>query len=612
MRRTTKGRFAVKWQGEPKQRVNLALTPTAWEALDRFAAQQGISRSELVERYARELGAGEPDAQPEQRASGYQAEEKILEPTVQAALLAERAARSQAEETLRRSEVAARLLTEVSTVLASSLLDYEAALEQVARLAVPDLADWCAIDLLEEDGSIRRVAVVHVDPAKIALGWELVRRYPSSLADTDGVIPRVLRTGQAEMGAVPDALLASVARDTEHLAILRQLGLKSYMVVPLVARGRLLGAISLVSAESGQYYTLQDRAFAEDFAHRAALAWDNARLYQEAQASSRMKDEFLATLSHELRTPLNPIIGFSQLLRRGKISGVAAERALEAIERNSRLQAHLVDDILDISRVMQGKLKVELCPLELHPIVVAIVEAVQPAAQVKAIQIETLLDTIPSPVLGDPVRLQQVVWNLLSNAIKFTPPGGRVEVRLTEPDPGHVQLSVHDTGQGISASFLPHVFERFRQADSTPTRQHGGLGLGLAIVHHIVELHGGTIWVDSSGPGQGSTFTVQLPLAVGLIDAALPQSSNSDTTAAFEGIQVLEVEKGSPLDGQTLAEANLRRRYGVLVQALQRNGRLMGFPDADFPLQVGDYLHVSGRVEDVERVRCLLIGLGEA
>ncbi|MBC8122342.1 MAG: GAF domain-containing protein [Gemmatimonadaceae bacterium] len=601
----------MKWQDEPKQRVNLALTSTAWEALDRSAAQQGTSRSELVERYARELGAGAPDVQPRQRSYRHQGEERILEPTLQATLLAEREARSQAEEALRRSEVAARLLAEVSTVLASSLLDYEAALEQVARLAVPDLADWCAIDLLDEDSSIRRVAVVHVDPVKIALGWELVRRYPLSLDDTAGVIPLVLRTGQVEMGAVPDALLASAARDAEHLAILRQLGLKSYLVVPLVARGRLLGAISLFSAESGRYYTLQDRTFAEDFAHRAALAWDNARLYQEAQAASRMKDEFLATLSHELRTPLNPIIGFSQLLRRGKISGVAAERALEAIERNSRLQAHLVDDILDISCVMQGKLKVELCALELHPIVVAVVKVMQPAAQVRAIQIETLLDATRGPVLGDPMRLQQVVWNLLSNAIKFTPPGGRVEVRLTEPVPGHVQLSVHDTGQGISASFLPHVFERFRQADSTPTRQHGGLGLGLAIVHHIVELHGGTIRVDSPGPGQGSTFTVQLPLADGLIDVTLPRSSDSDTTAASEEIQVLEVEEGSPLDGRTLAEANLRRRYGVLVQALQRNGRFIGFPDADFPLQVGDYLHVSGRVEDVEHVRCLLIGPGE-
>ncbi len=223
-----------------------------------------------------------------------------------------------------------------------------------------------------------------------------------------------------------------------------------------------------------------------------------------------MKDEFLATLSHELRTPLNAILGWGQVLRAGKLDEASAARALETIERNARAQAQLIADLLDISRIITGKLRLELKPVELHRVIEAALDSAGPAAGAKDIQLAVSLDPLTIPVLGDADRLQQVVWNLLSNAIKFTPRGGRIEVRLRESIPNAV-IRVTDTGVGIRADFLPHVFDRFRQAESSPTRSHGGLGLGLSIVRHLIELHGGAVEVDSPGEGQGASFTVKLP-----------------------------------------------------------------------------------------------------
>jgi signal transduction histidine kinase len=251
------------------------------------------------------------------------------------------------------------------------------------------------------------------------------------------------------------------------------------------------------------------REWAEQERARLLVMEQAAR--KHAEEANRIKDEFLATLSHELRTPLNAILGWVQVLRTGKLDEAASARALETIERNSRAQAQLIADLLDVSRIITGKLRLDFRPVELSRIIDAALDSVRPAADAKAIRLAVSLAPLASPVLGDSDRLQQVIWNLLSNAIKFTPREGRVEVRLWESRPNAV-IQVSDSGIGIRPDFLPYVFDRFRQAESTLTRSHGGLGLGLSIVRHLVELHGGTVDVDSASEGQGAIFRVSIPL----------------------------------------------------------------------------------------------------
>jgi len=651
-------------------------------------------------------------------------------------LICEQAARLEAEVQGLKSA----FLAEASTVLASSL-DYETTLVSVASLAVPVLADWCAVDILDEERVIHRLALAHCEPSKVELAWEINRRYPEKL-DSVGELPRVLRTGQSAIATeITDADLIAVAEDAEHLRMLRELGLNSSMVVPLIARGRTLGAITFVTAESNRQYSPAELPLLEDLAHHAALAVDNARLYREtqaarkvaertaernaslqavtaalsealtpaqvveavvnqgmkalgacagfialmtdnnknlevvhalgyppeivdagslypftasipltdavrsgkpltiesrevwteryphlatkydhnawadiplivegrtvggmsfsfpnartfseddcafmlalaqqsaqaierarayaaqrqaradAEAANRMKDEFLATLSHELRTPLNAMLGWTQLLRGRTLDEAKMVRALEIVDRNTKSLAALIEDILDVSRIMTGKLHLTARACELVSVIESAIEAVRPAAEAKTIQIEFFLDRSAGPVWGDTNRLQQVVWNLLSNAIKFTPRGGRVEVRLERsPDDSterlYAQIQVTDTGKGISPDFLPHVFERFRQENSTSTRSYGGLGLGLAIVRYLVELHGGTVQAFSQGEGLGATFTVQLPLlvesrelGVGSRDTVnhspVPILPNAPAHTPLDGLQVLIVD----------------------------------------------------------------------
>jgi CheY-like chemotaxis protein/two-component sensor histidine kinase len=246
-------------------------------------------------------------------------------------------------------------------------------------------------------------------------------------------------------------------------------------------------------------------------ARRTATALDNARLYQEAQEANRVKEEFLAIVSHELRNPLNSMLGWAQLLRKRRFEDPTVSRAIEIIERNAKLQRKLIEDLLDVSRIIQNQIQISLQSVHLVPIIDAVIETLQPTAQLKSIQIESILDPSIGQVFGDAERLEQAVWNLLSNAIKFTPNGGRVNVRLDGVG-SLAQITITDTGQGIHPEFLPSLFKRFRQADTSKTRSQGGLGLGLAIVRHLVELHGGSVYATSEGEGKGSTFTVQLPL----------------------------------------------------------------------------------------------------
>ncbi len=267
----------------------------------------------------------------------------------------------------------------------------------------------------------------------------------------------------------------------------------------------------------------------------------------EAEMANRTKDEFLATLSHELRTPLNAMFGWVHLLRTGKLDAATVERGLEVLDRNTRAQAQLIDDLLDMSRIVTGKLRLEVRPTELAPVVQAALDAIRPAAEARGVRLSAALSPDAGPVSGDPTRLQQVVWNLLANAVKFTPRDGWVEVRL-ERAGTQVQVEVRDSGQGVKAEMLPHLFERFFQADSTSTRTHGGLGLGLAIVRHLVELHGGTASAHSAGEGQGATFTVRLPVLAVRMGPSSPERPGPQAAwkpapgAGIRGLRVLVVD----------------------------------------------------------------------
>jgi len=445
-------------------------------------------------------------------------------------------ARRRTEDALRAAEEAQRFLAEAGELLASSL-DYETTLQSIAQLVVPYLADWCTIDVLDREGGIERVAVAHQDPERVERVREIVRRLPINPRAAEGV-GKVIRTGLPEVfPVITDEVLAAVYPEPEKLELVRRLGLRSAMIVPMRAHGRTLGAISLAAAETERRYGLSDLRLAEDLARRAALAFDNARLYREAQEVNRLKDEFLATLSHELRTPLTAILGWTSLLRTLKLDPETAASALETVERNAQSQRRLVDDMLDASRIITGKLRLDARPARLSHVVEAAAASARPAAEAK--RIEMMVETAGADgplVTGDPDRLQQVVWNLLSNAVKFTPEGGRVSVRL-ERAGGEAVVTVSDTGAGIRPEFLPHVFDRFTQADSSTTRAYGGLGLGLSIARHLIELHGGTIAAESRGEGRGATFRVRLPLheASGAADAARSGEVTKNQSAGATG-----------------------------------------------------------------------------
>jgi PAS domain S-box-containing protein len=329
-------------------------------------------------------------------------------------------------------------------------------------------------------------------------------------------------------------------------------------------RGELVSVLSLVLD-----VTAREKAEEE----RAALLIRERDARQHAEEADRLKDEFLATLSHELRTPLTSILGWASMIRNGEVEGSNASRAIETIERNARSQARLIDDLLDVSRIITGNLRLDLHPLNLAPIVEAAIDALRPTADVKGIHIRT--DSLSGECLvkGDPNRLRQVIWNLLSNAIKFTQRGGVVALDLRCVD-GTARLTVADTGEGISAEFLPYVFDRFRQAEGSISRKQGGLGLGLAVVRHLVELHGGSISAESAGLGYGSVFKVELPLAEERRDPARAEERRREVerrrsrsgTIRLDGVHVLLVEDDD--DSRKLLGTMLKR-YGARVTAMK-------------------------------------------
>jgi PAS domain S-box-containing protein len=420
-------------------------------------------------------------------------------------LTRERTARAEAEAARRRST----LVAEVSSALSS--LNYSIALERVARIAVPSFADLCVIRLIGDDHA-KQTVFAHVDPTKEILLKELASH--AGFADRHE-FSRVAMKGAEPIffPEIPDGLLERVSESPDQLAMLRRLGLRSGIVVPLRSGPRCHGVVCFGRgiAESRYRYARADLDVAEELARRIAVAVENAELYRRAQDANRLKDEFLATLSHELRTPLNAILGWAQILLGRRMDEAAVRRGLETIARNARTQVRLIEDVLDVSRIITGKLRLEGRRIDPALVVQAAHDSLKPTAEARRIRL--VLDMAPQPLLvyADPDRMQQVVWNLLSNALKFTPEGGLVTLKLTK-DAGMAVIEVRDTGMGIPPSFLPYVFDRFSQADASSTRKFTGLGLGLGLVRHLTELHGGTVTASSPGEGKGATFIVRMPV----------------------------------------------------------------------------------------------------
>jgi PAS domain S-box-containing protein len=446
-----------------------------------------------------------------------------------------------------RNRERATFLAEIGKVLAGSL-DYEATLTAIADLAVPAIADWCAVDIAAASGKIERLAVAHSDPAKIDLVRIIRERYEDPKSPYSPA--HVLRTGEPVIvPLVSDEMIVAAARgDKERINLVRSLGFASYICVPLVARGSTLGALTFATAESQRQYSREDLQFAQEVGYRAALAVDNARAYMEARVASQLKDEFLATVSHELRTPLHAILGYARLLTSGTMTEAKQTQALATVERSATALAQIVEDILDVSRIISGKVRLNIQPVDLPTVVKYAIETVMPAAEAKGIRVQTTLDPRAAPISGDPDRLQQVVWNLVSNAVKFTPKGGQVQVRLARIN-SSVEIVVSDSGVGIKPDFLPHLFERFRQGDGGITRENSGLGLGLAIVRHLVELHGGTVRAASAGPGQGATFRVMLPIMIVHPETVVAESphhqgrhTGGPSVASLDGVYVLAID----------------------------------------------------------------------
>ena len=662
----------------------------------------------------------------------------------------------------KQKEIAERFLFEAGTALSSSL-DYETTLATVARLAVPHFADWCAVDMLGDDGLAHRLAVAHSDPEKVVWAEEIHQKYPPDPNLPHGLY-NVLRTEESEFyPEIPDELLVESAVDDEHLRLMREIGFRSAMLVPLKARDKVLGVITFVNSDS-RNHTEADLALAENLANRAALAVDNARLLRaeqlsrqtaeknsdllrrlqtisaslsqalvpkevttavieqgihslgasagvvvlineeknelkvaaaigypdeiverwkdfdlnqnvplavsvrermpvfiesvenhleqfptlrsailatghkaliafplliegrilgalgfsfsgpqkfseddraflqslaqqcaqalerarlyeneqklraEAEAANRIKDEFLATVSHELRTPLNAIVGWSSMLVTNRLDSKSAAKAIETIERNARSQTQIIEDLLDVSRIITGKIHLENSLINLGSLVLSAVDSVRPTAETKGINVRIEIESEDINILGDAERLKQILWNLLTNAVKFTPKGGNVSVKLARIE-STVQITVKDDGQGIDGNFLPFVFERFRQADGTTTRTHGGLGLGLSIVRYLVEMHGGSIQAESEGAGKGSVFIINLPVAAAVnksAEAHHEDGNGSDPEAnggLLKGLRILVVddEKDSLLLLKTIIEScgGVAKAAGSAAEALE-------------------------------------------
>ncbi|HEV8637284.1 MAG TPA: GAF domain-containing sensor histidine kinase [Chloroflexota bacterium] len=427
---------------------------------------------------------------------------------------AERIGRRRAVLAAEQAQRRLAFLASASRLLASSL-DYERTLQQVARLAVPELADWCIVDLVEEAGSLRRIAVVHVDPAKRELALELQRRYPRLAPHARHTMRRVLETGAPWLDPeIAEERLVAEARDADHLALLRGLGFRGEIVVPLTGRDRILGTITLVAATTGRRYDAEHLALAEELAQRCALAIENAMLYQEAKNAVQARDEFLSIASHELRTPMTSVRGHAQLLRRTlerePLDTERIRQQADAIVQGSDRLTALIQDLLDVSRIRTGRLELRLGQFDLGAFVRELVARQQEQTdQTHRFRIE--LPDGPCPVIADADRIEEVLANLLDNAVKYSPDGGEIAVAV-RPDGTLARISVSDRGIGVPPEALERVFEPFSRAPNAEVSQVPGMGLGLFICRSIIERHGGRMWAESPGEGQGTTMRIELPL----------------------------------------------------------------------------------------------------
>lgn len=465
-----------------------------------------------------------------------------------AALAVENARLYRAEKQIRqaveRTSDLLKRLQSVSTSLSQALTPQEVATAVIEQGLNSLGAHAGTVVLLDEADSMLEIVGTINFSSEITDKWQ---RFPLS---------EKVPIADAVRQKAP-VIVESIENWTEQFPTLGPLasvtGSRALVAFPLIVEGRIIGAMGLTFLQP-QKFTDDDYAFMLALAHQCAQALERARLYEreqhlrtQAEAANRMKDEFLATVSHELRTPLNAIVGWSSMLTTNKFDEEVTFRAIQTIERNAKMQAQIIEDLLDVSRIITGKLNLQPRSTEIALIIQTALESIQPAAETKGISVTSAFDFEANAVWGDPDRLQQVMWNLLSNAIKFTPPGGEVDVAL-ERVGSEAQITVRDTGQGIIKEFLPFVFERFSQADGTSTRKYGGLGLGLAIVRHLVEMHGGSVRVESAGANQGTTFIVRLPLMAAAEMAALDSKDvfpfsevNNSVDEQFSGLKDIRI-----------------------------------------------------------------------
>ena len=453
------------------------------------------------------------------------------------------------------AEAALRYLAEVSAEL-GSIVDYEATLEKVAKSAVPFFADWSAVDLAEA-GELRRLAVAHQDPAKVQFANALMQEYPPD-RDAPGGMYSVLRTGVPVLvSGITDAMLAQGARDARHLELLKALGLRSYICVPLMASGSIIGLLTFATAESGRSYSSDDLSLAMDLAHRASIAVENTRLYEALRQADRRKNEFLATLAHELRNPLAPIRNVLEILRLPQVPPATLERARAMMERQVQHVVRLVDDLLDVSRVMGGKIELRRERVELAAAIARAVETVQPLLDAQRHEFSVEVPPESLLVEADTIRLAQAISNLLANAAKYTDPGGRVMLAAQRTGDS-VVIRVSDTGIGIEPAMQARVFDLFVQANDATSRSQGGLGIGLTLAKNLIELHHGTIEVRSGGLGTGTELIVTLPVLAG-------ERTQTDSVAATAPHEVAAVARPFASSSWTTISMRPRACHGCCV-----------------------------------------------